>query len=77
MEDTITFLSKLGIEYELVEHKAVFTIEEAMAELPGRTEIKNLFMQDDKGRRQYLVLMPGLKKLDLKQLATDLGEKKV
>jgi Ala-tRNA(Pro) deacylase len=48
-----------------------------MVELPGRVEIKNLFIQDDKGRRQYLVIMPGLKKLDLKQLAEDLNEKKV
>ncbi len=77
MEDSLKFLEKLGIQHELVQHKAVYTVEEAMAELPGRTEIKNLFIQDDKGKRQYLVIMPGLKKLDLKQLAVDLGEKKV
>ena len=77
MQDSLDFLETLGIPYELLEHKAVYTVEEAMAELPGRTEIKNLFIQDDKGRRQYLIIMPGLKKLDLKQLATDLGEKKV
>ncbi len=76
-KDCLEFLEKLAIEYELLGHKAVFTIEEAMAELPGRTEIKNLFIQDDKGKRQYLVIMPGLKKLDLKQLAADLEEKKV
>jgi Ala-tRNA(Pro) deacylase len=77
MQDCLDFLQKLQIPYELLEHKAVYTVEEAMAELPGRTEIKNLFIQDDKGKRQYLVIMPGLKKLDLKQLALDLGEKKV
>jgi Ala-tRNA(Pro) deacylase len=77
MQECLEFLSKLGIPYELARHKSVYTIEEAMAELPGRTEIKNLFIQDDKGRRQYLVIMPGLKKLDLKKLAVDLGEKKV
>lgn len=77
MEDSLKFLEKLGIQHELVQHKAVYTVEEAMAELPGRTEIKNLFIQDDKGKRQYLVIMPGLKKLDLKQLAVDLAEKKV
>ena len=73
----LQFLEKLNIEFELVNHRAVYTIEQAMAELPGRTEIKNLFIQDDKGKRQYLVIMPGLKKLDLKQLAVDLEEKKV
>ena len=77
METALKFLQKLDIIYELVEHKAVYTIEEAMVELPGRVEIKNLFIQDDKGKRQYLVIMPGLKKLDLKQLASDLIEKKV
>lgn len=77
MQECLKFLEKLDIPYELLEHKAVYTVEEAMAELPGRTEIKNLFIQDDKGKRQYLVIMPGLKKLDLKQLAVDLGEKKV
>lgn len=76
-QDSINFLEKLDIPYELIEHKAVFTVAEAMDVLPGRTEIKNLFIQDDKGKRQYLVIMPGMKKLDLKQLAIDLGEKKV
>jgi Ala-tRNA(Pro) deacylase len=73
----LNYLESLGIGYELLEHKAVYTIEEAIAELPGRLEVKNLFIQDDKGKRQYLVIMPGLKKLDLKTLANDLGEKKV
>lgn len=76
-QDSLDFLEQLGIDYELAEHKAVYTVEEAMAELPGRTEIKNLFIQDDKGKRQYLVIMPGMKRLDLKQLAEDLNEKKV
>lgn len=77
MEQSLSFLDSLNINYELLEHRAVFTIEEALIELPDRTEIKNLFIQDDKGKRQYLVIMPGLKKLDLKTLAVDLGEKKV
>ncbi|MFT4532489.1 MAG: Ala-tRNA(Pro) deacylase [Candidatus Saccharimonadales bacterium] len=77
MEETQKYLEDLGLPYELVNHKAVYTIDEAMAELPGRMEIKNLFIQDDKGKRQYLVCMPGVKKLDLKQLAGQLSEKKI
>ena len=77
MDESLKLLAGLDIPFELVKHKAVYTIEEAMRELPGRVEIKNLFIQDDKGKRQYLVIMPGLKKLDLKQLAIDLNEKKV
>jgi len=79
VEESLQFLEEIDVPYELVEHGAVYTIEEAMAEsaLKGRNEIKNLFIQDDKGKRQYLVVMPGLKQLDLKTLAADLGEKKV
>jgi len=76
-KDCYNYLEKLGIAYEKLTHEPVFTIEEAEAELPGRTEVKNLFIQDDKGKRQYLVLMPGHKQLDLKTLAGDLGEKKM
>lgn len=79
MDECLEFLEKLDIPYELVEHSAVYTIEEAEAEpaLAGRTEIKNLFLQDDKGKRQYLVCMPGHKRLDLKVLASELNEKKL
>ncbi len=77
MDESLEFLENVKIPYEIVKHKAVYTIEEAEAELPGRTEIKNLFIQDDKGRRQYLVCMPGHKRLDLKVLAGELDEKKL
>lgn len=77
MEESLTLLHTVHISYELIEHAAVYTIEEAERELPGRNEIKNLFLQDDKGRNFYLVMLPGHKKLDLKTLATQLDEKKV
>lgn len=79
MEESLAFIQKLNINYELVEHGAVYTVEEAELEpaLAGRTEVKNLFIQDDKGRRQYLVMMPGHKQLDLKTLASQLDEKKL
>jgi Ala-tRNA(Pro) deacylase len=79
MDESLSFLKSLGIEYELVEHGAVYSICEAEYEaaLAGRTEVKNLFIQDDKGKRQYLVMMPGRKQLNLKELAIDLGEKKI
>ncbi len=76
-KDVYDFLDRLNILFETQRHKAVYTVEEAAAELPGRTELKNLFIQDDKGRQQYLIIMPGMKRLDLKRLADDLNEKKV
>ncbi len=78
-QDCFEFLERIGVDFDLVEHAAVYTIEEVEAEpaLEGRNEIKNLFIQDDKGKRFYLVVMPGKKRLDLKRLSADLDEKKV
>ena len=78
-DQCLKYLENLSIAYELVEHGAVYTIEEAESEpaLADRTEVKNLFIQDDKGKRQYLIMIPGHKRLDLKVLAADIGEKKV
>ncbi len=77
MDSCRAYLDKIGVKYDLIKHKPVYTIEEAMVEIPGRTEIKNLFLQNDKGSEYYLVLMPGLKRLDLKSLSTKLNAKKL
>lgn len=66
-------LKKLKIEYEEVTHPPVYTIEEMQAlHLDEKGEIcKNLFLSDDKGKKQFLVVLPGEKRADLKKL----GEK--
>ena len=72
-----TFLERKNIPFEWVEHKAVFTIEE-MEELglESMDEIaKNLFLRDQKGKRHFLVVVKGLKQVNLKELGEKLGTK--
>ena len=70
-----TFLEEKGIQYEWVEHKAVFTIEE-MEELglESMDEIaKNLFLRDQKGKRHFLVVIKADKQADLKKFGEVFG----
>ena len=69
-EKVITVLKELGIAFRLEEHKAVFTIGE-MEQLGLQSQgtvAKNLFLKDNKGKRHFLVVLPGDKKVDLKSL---------
>lgn len=71
------FLEEKNIPFEWVEHKAVFTIEE-MEELglESMDEIaKNLFLRDQKGKRHFLVVVKGMKQVNLKELGEKLGTK--
>lgn len=68
-------LNEMGITYDVVEHKPIFTIEE-MENLNLENEdkvIKNIFIRDDKKRNYYLVLVAKDKRLDLKNLKEKLG----
>mgnify|MGYP003295341317 CR=1 FL=1 len=76
-QEVKTFLEEKKIPFEWVEHKAVFTIEE-MEELglESMDEIaKNLFLRDQKGKRHFLVVVKGLKQVNLKELGEKLGTK--
>ena len=61
MEEILQRLKELGIQYELIEHKAVFNMEEMDALgkdfFKGATICKNLFLRDQKGKRHFLVTM--------------------
>lgn len=67
-EETYAFLKGNNIEFEAVEHKAVFNMEElGDVELPHpEWEAKNLFVRDDKRRNYYLITVKGAKRVDLK-----------
>lgn len=67
-EETYAFLKENNIEFEAVEHKAVFNMEElGDVELPHpEWEAKNLFVRDDKRRNYYLITVKGAKRVDLK-----------
>ena len=71
------FLEGKNIPFEWVEHKAVYTIEE-MEELGLESMdgiAKNLFLRDQKGKRHFLVVVQGLKQVNLKELGEKLGTK--
>ncbi|WP_419536529.1 YbaK/EbsC family protein [Endozoicomonas sp.] len=75
--DVKSYLIEQGIHFELFEHKAVFTCDEAKAEHIGAKgiEVKNLFLKDQKSRRFYLVVAPANVAVNLKELGLMLGEK--
>ena len=76
-QEIYALLDERGIEYEAIEHEAVYNIEEADAlELPHReAATKNLFIKDDKKRNYYVVVIPSEDRLDLRALREMLHER--
>lgn len=71
-------LQALDIPYDVVEHPAVFTVEESQAvdgDIPG-AHTKNLFLKDA-GGRFWLVTVPATLRADLKALPAVMGAKRV
>lgn len=71
-------LQALDIPYDVVEHPAVFTVEESQAvdgDIPG-AHTKNLFLKDA-GGRFWLVTVPAALRADLKALPAAMGAKRV
>jgi len=75
-------LAALGIGWSILEHEAVFTVEESLAihdALPG-AHTKNLFLKDSGGSgggQFWLVTVEHAKRVDLKALAGVIGAKKL
>jgi Ala-tRNA(Pro) deacylase len=69
-------LESLGIPYERHEHPPVYTVDEADAHWAGisATHCKNLFFRNKKGNAHYLVIAEHRKRVDIKALASQLGE---
>ncbi|WP_159721584.1 prolyl-tRNA synthetase associated domain-containing protein [Enterococcus sp. CSURQ0835] len=76
MEKQVVYqnLDQLGIAYHVVEHPAVFTVSEIDFVIDG-TEVKNLLLKGKTTKKDYLVICRSQQRLDLKKLATQLGEK--
>ena len=70
-------LESNNILYQRVDHRPVYTCEEARQFVPPieGAETKNLFLRDEKGRRHFLVSIPAEKSVDLKPLGLVLGVK--
>ena len=79
METFFNFLEANQIAYSRHDHPAVYTVEEADRLVPelAAAKTKNLFLRDDKGRRHFLVVVPGHKQVDLKTLKDRMGIKRI
>ena len=76
-EEILKLLDEKKIEYTLVHHKAVFTIDEMNeVDVPNKDRIaKNLFLREDKKHSYYLVSIEETKRADLKALRTLLSSR--
>lgn len=73
--EILTLLNTLQIEYELIEHPPVYTMEEMNAlQLPKIDKVaKNLFVRDDKKRNYYLLVVKEEKKINLKDFRKNMS----
>lgn len=69
-------LDALGITYQAYEHPPVFTSEDADVHWSGipATPVKNLFLRNKKGNREYLVILGIDKRADLRELVKIIGD---
>jgi len=79
METFFQFLENNQITYKRHDHPAVYTVEEADRLVPelSAAKTKNLFLRDDKGKRHFLVVVPGHKQVNLKLLKDRMGVKRI
>lgn len=72
-------LERLGIPYTRYEHPAAFTIQEIddmKLDMNG-LHCKNLFVRNHSGNKHYLILVSQEKRVDLKQLAKQIGSSRL
>ena len=74
-EAVLAKLTEMGIAFEMDEHEPVYTIEEmdALGITAKGLVAKNLFLRDAKGKRHFLVLLPGEKHADVKKIEAQAG----
>lgn len=73
----VNLLKERNIEFSLVEHKPVYTIDEMIAlNFPkGNLIAKNLFIRDDKKKNYYIIVVAQDKKVNLKALREKLSSR--
>lgn len=77
--EIIELLERKDISYEIKEHEAVYTIEEAAAlNLPyPEAAAKNLFLRDDKKKNFYLLVARDDVSVNLKELREKIGSRQL
>ncbi|MBQ6621467.1 MAG: prolyl-tRNA synthetase associated domain-containing protein [Mogibacterium sp.] len=78
-QELYAYLQEKGVEYEVTEHKPVYTIEEMIEiDLPYPEIIaKNLFVRDDKKRNYYLITVNEERRVNLKEFQAQFGTRKL
>lgn len=76
-EKVINTLNKMGIKFEEIKHKAVWTTEEADEVIKGKIGVpsKTLFLAGKKDKNFYLIIMNDNKQLDLKKLGETIEDR--
>jgi len=79
-ENVLERLKNLNINYKIVEHTPVYTIDE-MDELgdifDGAKICKNLFVRDQKGKKHFLIVVPEEKRVPLADVSSKIGSTKL
>ena len=70
MEFILSLLRQHAIPYELVEHPALYHMEEGLSLPHPEAVAKNLFLKERKGKRYFLVTLPRDGKADFQRLRT-------
>ncbi|HHV72983.1 MAG TPA: prolyl-tRNA synthetase associated domain-containing protein [Clostridia bacterium] len=71
----IDAMESMNIRYDIIEHPAVYTIDEAdKLNIDSNNEVvKNLFVRDDKKKRYFLLVLQKNKRVNLKQIRNKLN----
>lgn len=74
-QQILEFLKQKGLDFEIIEHEAVNTVEQAERLcLPHKeAHAKNLFLRDEKKRNYYLLTLKEERQIDLKEFRKEYG----
>ena len=77
MKEVKNFLDNLNIKYDIVNHPAVFTADEADKYIEGMDGVpsKTMFLAGKKDKNFYLFVLNDTKRLDIKKLNNLIGDK--
>ena len=77
MKEVKNFLDNLNIKYDIVNHPAVFTTNEADKYIEGMDGVpsKTMFLAGKKDKNFYLFVLNDTKRLDIKKLNNLIGDK--
>lgn len=79
VERVLAHLSSLSIPFERFDHAPVSTVEDGIREWAGidAAHCKNLFLRNQKGDRHYLLIVVHTTRVDLRAVASQIGDGKL